>query len=111
MNRIIHVATEVENKIFTNQTHQVVTNHPDIVFRAVGANIGVDGGKTLRYSTTSVHGGFVAKQDFGIVGCPFFDFKRRAAGCHTAANNQNINFAFYNFWISIGLGFTQNFVR
>ncbi len=105
------MTAKVKDQVFTNNTHQVVTNHADIVFRFVGADVGVDGGQTLGNSAGSFKSGFVDKQDFGVVVSPFFDLKCSTAGSHATADDQNINVSLLYLWLSNGFNFTSRFVR
>ena len=104
------MAAQVKDQVFTDNAHQVVADHADIVFRSVFADVGVDGGKPLGNGAASVHGGLVDQQDFLVAG-PFLDFKGSAAGSHAAADDEDVNFALFSFGISYGLEFTQWFIR
>ena len=111
MDGIVHVAAQIVNQVLADNTHQVVSNHTHIVFRGIIANVGVNRRKTLRNRAASFQGSLVHQQNTLVVGHPFFNLKSSAAGSHTAANDQDINFSFFYFRVPYSLKFTQRFIR
>ena len=111
VNGIVDIAAQIEDQVFTDQTHQVVAHHAHIVFGSIFANVGVDGGQTLSNGTGSFHGGLVAQQNALAVFHPFFNFKCGTAGSHTTTDDENVNFFFDDFGIPHGLEFTHRFIR
>ena len=111
MNGIIHMTAQIENQVFTDNAHQVVADHADIIIRCVFANICVDSRKALGNSAATFHSSFVNQKNRLTIVHPFFYLKRCTAGSHTTADDQNINFFFLNFRIPDSLGLAQRFIR
>jgi hypothetical protein len=109
--RVVDVAAEVEDQVFADDAHQVVADHADIVVRAVLADVGVDGRKPLGHGAGALHGRFVHQHDGLARLDPFFDFKRRAASGHAAADDEDVHLFLDDFRILDGLEFTLGFIR
>ncbi len=91
------MAAQIKDQVFTDNAHQVVADHAHIIIRGVFADIGVDRRKALGNRTASFQGSFIYHQDTLVIRHPFFDLKCGAAGGHAAADDQNINFSFFDF--------------
>ncbi len=96
LDRLVHVTAQIVNQVFTDNAHQVVADHLHVVLNRVVADVGVDGGQTLSNCARTHHRGFVNQDDFHVGRCPLFDLKGRAAGGHTAADDQHVAFMFNN---------------
>ena len=105
------MATQIENQVFAHNAHQVVADHAHIVFRGVVTNISVNCRKALSNRTASFQGRLVHQQNTLVIRHPFFDLKGSAAGGHTAADDQNINFALLDFRVPYSIEFPSWFIR
>ena len=99
VNRVINVTTKVEDKVFTYETHEVSTNHTNVVICSVITKVGVNSRKTLCNSTGTFECSFINEQNFQLW-CVFFSptygFKCCTTVTHTTANHEDINIMFYN---------------
>ena len=111
MHGVIHVAAQIKNQVFAHNAHQVVADHADIIFGSIITDIGVDCGKTLSNGAASFQGSLVHQQHALSVAHPFFGLKGSAAGGHTAAHDQYINFPLFDFRVPHSLKLTCRFVR
>ena len=106
LDRFVHVAATVIDQVLADNAHQVVTNHLDIVFDRIFADVGVNSRKALGNSAGTLDTGLVNQQNFHVFRGPLLDLKSGTAGGHTTADNQRVNVHFDDFRIDDGFEFT-----
>jgi hypothetical protein len=91
------VAGDVGYEVLASDTHQVISDVFDIVLDGVGAvpetDVLVDGGQTHRDSAGAIHRCLVHHSDFqAVLLGPVGSLDSRAAGGHTATEDQQVGF-------------------
>ena len=103
MHGVVHMPAHVEDQVFADQTHKVGADHAHVVVGAVFAQVGVDGGKTLRHGAGAFQRGFVAEHDFqAMFVTPTHSFVSDAASAHAAAHDEQVNRMFFHFGFADG---------
>ncbi|EKD35105.1 MAG: hypothetical protein ACD_75C02056G0002 [uncultured bacterium] len=108
---VVYVTAQIVDQVFTNNAHQVVADHLDVVLDRVVANVGVDGGKALGNRAGALHGSLVNQLDLHIGRGPLLDLERGTARSHTTADDQNIDIVLDNFRIGNRSQFAQRLIR